>query len=75
VTIPGSVTLIDAVAFFGNTLTSITIPGNVAIRDSTAMGVHGSSFLDLYNANGRLAGRYEFVSGAWTGPFGQGVSH
>ena len=65
VTIPDSVTSIGVQAFIGNTLTSITIPGNVVIADD-AMGTHGSSFLALYNGNGRLAGTYIFASGVWT---------
>ena len=68
VTIPGDVTSIGAWAFGDNVLTSITIPGDVQIVHDYSMGTHGASFLALYESNGRLAGRYEFVDGAWTGP-------
>jgi len=78
VAIPSSVSAIEAGAFEHNPITSITIPAGVWISEypgslfggwrGYAMGIHGAAFLALYNANGRLAGRYEFADGAWRGP-------
>jgi len=65
VVIPAGITHISWGAFAGNTLTTVTIPGGVNIENNTAMGVHGVSFLALYNGNGRLAGIYTFASGNW----------
>jgi len=68
ITIGSGVTYIRERAFEGNRITSIDIPGNVNIYNSNSMGTYGASFLALYNRNGNLAGRYEFINSEWRGP-------
>ena len=68
VDIPWSVTYIGSGAFASNPLTSITIPSDVEIASPPwylpshyAMGIHGASFLEFYEANGRQGGTYTWL--------------
>ena len=69
ITIGSNVTTIESMAFWRSPIESITIPAGVYIVDAYSMGVHGGSFRNLYNAVGRLAGRYDFINGVWRGPY------
>ena len=65
ITIPSSVTLIDAFAFASWPLTKITIGATVNIVGSATMGVYGLAFRTFYEAGGKLAGTYEYIEGSW----------
>jgi hypothetical protein len=57
VNIPNSVTTIGAYAFAENfSLTSVTIGANVSIGENA----FPSAFIELYNNNGKRAGKYEY---------------
>lgn len=60
---------IEAFAFYGNSITKIIIGTGVYIDNDPiypAFGTYGADFLTLYNANGKLAGTYEYSAGTWS---------
>jgi hypothetical protein len=55
-------------AFNGNSIIIIEIGPEADIQSDSSLGIHGASFRDYYAAQGRAAGFYRYIRGAWKGP-------